>query len=169
MVHRWIKSAIGSDMAGLQAAAYVASIHVQMPLQHQQQQSGHPHCSCLVWRALAFCVRLWLGLMQTPVVCVFVLCLLQLLITSNIKVRSLTIYGDVLVQPQKLRGRGGPAPTLTMAAASKIIIDTAFVVVKGPSARFTINQTAWDNQVVIYLRRCVWPWRYVVCTQCMWC
>lgn len=53
--------------------------------------------------------------------------------------RSLTIYGDVLMQPAPLGGN--------------IRLDAAFILVKGTAARFAINNTAWSRQVTIFLRR----------------
>jgi hypothetical protein len=67
----------------------------------------------------------------------------QLLVARSINVRSLTIFGDVLVQPAI------PAGTKRRTTT----INTAFILAKGTQARFTVNNTTWDKTATIFLRR----------------
>jgi hypothetical protein len=67
----------------------------------------------------------------------------QLLVTRSINVRSLTIFGDVLVQPALPAGM--KLRTMT--------INTSFILAKGTQARFTVNSTTWDKKVTVFLRR----------------
>lgn len=74
---------------------------------------------------------------------------LQVNLTQSITVRSLIVYGELLVRP--------PRPsrfTKRLGLPTKLVINSSFILVRGKGAKFSVSNTDWDRRVTIYLRRC---------------
>lgn len=73
----------------------------------------------------------------------------QVNLTQSLTVRSLIIYGELLVTP--------PSPTPSsrrLRQPQALVINSAFILVRGKGAKLTVSGTTWDRRVTIYLRRC---------------
>lgn len=80
----------------------------------------------------------------------------QVSLTQSVTVRSLIVYGELLIQPPAPPTVSNNRPGVTLQAQT-LVLNSSFILVRGKQAKFSISGADWDRRVTIYLRRCVCP------------